>query len=418
MIGEVKQRIYALLRQTEKYTKTDMVYFFSGNVWTNLGRVIALGTGLVLTVSFANLLTPEAFGTYQYVIAAASLVGAFSLNNMSGSLMRAVAQGKQHVTPAVVRAMTLWSIPASVVTCGISAYYFYQDNSMLGFSFLFIAAFNLASNGYGLAKSVILAKAEFKKSFYYGLPRTMFPIAVIVATLFLTHDVLWVLFAYFASNAFATWVLYKVTIRRFDIKDSQQDVAETIKFGKQLSFLGFFVLVSAQIDQLLLFHFTGGAPLAMYALALTPVNEARNVLDNFLSLLFPKIAAKDKEEARKGLSLRLRQMSTLAVLLTLIYILLVPFLFQFLFPQYLPAILVSQVLALTILFQPRGVIDTYIVAHGEIKKRTVAILSSQAVKFILFCTLIPFFGLWGAVWATVLSEACAALALYLIYKTL
>ncbi len=146
--------------------------------------------------------------------------------------------------------------------------------------------------------------------------------------------------------------------------------------------------------------------------------EARNLLDNFLSILFPKMAAKDKETARKTISLRLKQLTVLAIVLTLAYILLVPILFHVLFPKYIPSILISQVLALVILFEPRGVIDTYIVAHGEIKKRYVAVLSSQAVEFALFCVLIPLFGLWGAVWATILSEAGASLSLYLIYKTL
>ncbi|MBY0472761.1 oligosaccharide flippase family protein [Patescibacteria group bacterium] len=418
MIHWTKQQLYDLLRWSERYTKVNMVHFVGGNVWMNLGRVFSIGTGLVLTAAFANLLDPELFGVYKYVLAAASLVGAFTLNNMSGALMRAVAQGKQHVVPGVVRTMMLWSVPASIVSAGIGGYYLFHDNTTLGYGFLFIAVFNVISNGYGLAKSIIIAKGDFKNSFFLGLPRTIFPIIVIVAALFFTHSVIWILAAYFFSNAFASWIQYLWTLKRYGIRGSEHDVEETVRFGKHLSILGFFVLVSGQIDQLLLFHFSGGTQLAIYALALAPVLETRNLLDNFLSILFPRLAAKDKEEARRGLGLRLRQLTVAAILLTALYIVCIPFLFTFLFPKYMPAILVSQVLALGILFQPRGVIDTYIIAHGEVKRRYVAILSSQAVEFILFCTLIPLFGLWGAVWATVLSEAGAALALYIIYKTL
>jgi O-antigen/teichoic acid export membrane protein len=418
MIVWTKQRLYALLRWSEKYTKTDMVHVFTSNVWINAGRVIAIASGLLLTTAFANLLAPELFGAYKYVLAAASVVGGFALNNMSGALMRAVAQGKQHVTPAVVRTMMLWSVPASLVSAGIGLYYLYNDNTLLGVGFLGIAFFNVISNGYGLGKSIILAKADFKNSFWVGTARTLFPIVIVIATLFVTKNVAWILLAYFFSNALGSWLQYHWAVWHFKIKGSPEDVAETIKFGKQLSVLGFFVLISGQIDQLLLFHFSGGAQLALYALALAPVLETRNLLDNFLSILFPKLAAQEKEAARRSLSLRLKQLTALAVVLTCVYIALVPFLFTFLFPKYLSSIVVSQVLALCILFQPRGVIDTYIVAHGEIKKRYIAVLSSQAVEFVLFCTLIPLFGLWGAVWATILSEAGAAVTLYWIYKTL
>lgn len=414
----IKSRIYSLLRRTEKYTKTDMVYVFSGNLWANLGRVISIGTGLALTTAFANLLDPESFGVYKYVLAGATLVGAFTLNNISGALMRAVAQGKQHVTQGVVRAMMLWSVPASIVSCGIGGYYLWQGNMTLGYGFLFIAVFNIISNGYGLAKSIIIAKGEFKKSLIYGIPRTVFPVVVIIATLFITKNVIWILAAYFFSNAFASWVQYLWTVKRFNIRASNEDVAETVHFGKHLSVLGFFVLIGGQLDQLLLFKFSGGTELAIYALALAPVLEARNLLDNFLNILFPKLAAKAKDVARKGLSLRLKQLTVAAAALTLAYIALVPFLFTTLFPKYEASILISQILALSLLFQPRGIIDTYIVAHGEVKKRYIAILSSQALKLILLVALVPFFGIWGAVWAYVLSEAAATLTLYVIYKTL
>lgn len=418
MIHWTKRQLYSALRWSERYTKTDMVYLFSGNLWANLGRVISIGTGLALTTAFANLLDPESFGVYKYVLAGASLIGAFTLNNMSGALMRAVAQGKQHVTQGVVHTMMLWSVPASILSCGIGGYYLWQGNATLGYGFLFIAVFNIISNGYGLAKSITIAKGDFKRSFVYGIPRTVFPVVVIIATLYVTHNVIWILAAYFFSNAFASWIQYLWTIKRFDIRASRKDVAETVRFGKHLSVLGFFVLVSSQIDQLLLFKFSGGTELAIYALALAPVLETRNLLDNFLAILFPKLAAKDKEDALKGLSLRLKQLTAAAAVLTLAYVALVPLLFTTLFPKYKASILTSQILALTLLFQPRGVIDTYIVAHGEVKKRYIAILSSQAVEFVLFCTLIPLFGLWGAVWATVLSEAAAALSLYLMYRSL
>ena len=37
MINKIKNRIYNILRQSEKYTQTDMVYLAKGGFWLTLG---------------------------------------------------------------------------------------------------------------------------------------------------------------------------------------------------------------------------------------------------------------------------------------------------------------------------------------------------------------------------------------------
>lgn len=418
MISKFKNSLGRLLRKTEKYTKTDMVSFFVANFWINIGRILSIGTGMILTVAFANLLSPETFGTYKYVLAVAGTITAFSLNNISGALMRAIAQGKKHVIPGVVRTTIWWSMPASIIALLVGGYYFYQGNHTLGYAFIFVAFANALGNGYGLSKSILVAIGDFKRNTLISIPRTMLPVLCVVGALFLTHNVIWILFAYFASNTIASYLQYLWSLRALKVEESTKDVDDVVRYGKHLSILGFFVLISGQIDQLLLWHYTGAAALAIYGLALTPIKELRNLLDNILAIAFPKMAARSEEEVRSMLPLRIKQLFFLSAVACASYILFSPLLFTHLFPKYVSSILVTQVLSLSILFQWRGLIDTYIITHGAVKKRYIAILSSQAAEFALFCTLIPLFNLWGAVWATVLSEAVAALALYVVYRKL
>lgn len=415
MLGFIKRPLYQFLRWSEKHTKTDMVHFFSANFWLNFSRVISIGMGMALTVAFANLLTPETFGTYKYVLAAAGLFATFSLNGLMTAVTRAAAQGKFNVIPYIVRSAALWSVPASIAAFGVSAWYFIHGNTELGFAFLFIAVNNSLSNGLGVTKGVWFATGQFKAGTLLGLPKIIVPFVVILLTIIYTKNVVWILLAYFLSNILLTIIGYWIMRWWFKIKNSKENVPETIKFGKQMSVLGFFQLASGQIDQLLLWHFVGPVGLATYALALGPLREAHNLINNFLTILFPKIASKTVHEVHQTLPMRIRQMFFASALLTLIYILIVPFLFTYLFPKYLESILLSQVLALTILFQAKNIIDTYYTAHGEIWNRSKIILISQAVEFALFITLIPLFGLWGAVWATVFSEMFAAIIFLGIY---
>jgi O-antigen/teichoic acid export membrane protein len=417
MFTAAKQRLYGFLRWTEKYAKTDMVYLMSSNFWLVAPRFLILFIGMGLTVAFANLLPPSVYGTYKYVIAASAFVAAFSLNSMNQSVMRSVAQGNAGVVPGLIRTSMIWSLPASIVTLGLSAYYFSHSNTTLAFGFLFIAITNVLSNGYGLSKSMLIAIGDFKNNTFFGFPRAVLSILIVLATLVITRNVVWILFAYFATNTFMGWSQYRYTMKKLGARESKEGLKEAITFGKHMSVLGFFMLISGQIDQILLFHFTGAAELAVYALALAPVQEAQNLIANFSTIIFPKLARKTKEEVRTSLPLRLKQLSLLSLLGTAGYIICVPFLFKYLFPKYLASVLISQVMALTILFQGKGIIESLLIAHGEVKKRYTAILASQAIEFALFCTLIPLFGLWGAVWGTVLAEAGAATTMYMIYKT-
>jgi O-antigen/teichoic acid export membrane protein len=415
MFETLKKPLYRLLRSTEKYTKTDMVHFFSANFWLNFSRIISVGTGMTLTVAFANLLTPEQFGTYKYVIAAAGLFATFSLNGLTIAVTRAAAQGKFHVIPAVVRSGALWSMPASIAAFGVSVYYFSQGNNDLGFAFLFIAINNSFSNGIGTTKGVWFAAGKFKVGTLLGLPKIIVPFIIILLTIVITENIVWILLAYFLSNLLLSFFGYWLMEWWFKIKKSKEDVSDTIKFGKQMTVLGFLQLASGQIDQLLLWHFVGPVGLATYALALGPVREAQGLLNNFLTVLFPKIASKTESEVHTTLPTRLWQMFFVSAALTVLYIATVPFLFTYLFPKYMAAVVVSQVLALTILFQLKGIVDVFFTAHGKVWDRSRVILISQAIEFGLFLGLIPFLGLWGAVTATVLSEIVAAIIYILIY---
>jgi O-antigen/teichoic acid export membrane protein len=408
--------IYRLLRWSEKYTKTDMVYFASSNFWLNMSRVISIGTGMLLTVAFANLLTPETFGTYKYVLASAGLIATFSLNGLMLGLSRAVAQGKFHVIPSVVHTAMFWSLPASIVSFGISGYYFAHGNSDLGFAFLFIAITNSASNGIGMTKGVWQSTGDFRLATLMGLPKIVVPFLIILTAILLTKNVVWILGAYFIGNVTVSWLGYRFMLWWFRVKKSKKDVDEVIKYGKQLSLLGIFQSAGAQIDQLLLWHFATPVALATYALALSPVNEAQNLLGNFVAILFPKMANKSREDAYQSVGLRMTQMFIAACILVAIFIIFVPFLFTYLFPKYQASILISQVLSLTILFQPRAVIDTVFSAHAEMGKRTRVILISQIIDFALLFMLIPAFGLWGAVAATILTEAGTTLVYYVMYR--
>ncbi|MEK7628417.1 MAG: oligosaccharide flippase family protein [Patescibacteria group bacterium] len=418
MIRCAKEQIVKTLRWSERYTKTDMVYLASSGFWLTSGRLFSVASGTLLTIAFANLFSPTSFGTYKYVLSIAGVVGAFSLGGLGGAVTRAIAQGNIHIVRAVFRVSVLWSIPASAVALAGSAYYFWNGNVHLGTGLLLIAITNPFLNGFTLWKSTLLGAQDFRGLTMYGMPRALIPVALLLGTLLMTQEVPIILAVYFFSNLLVGWVIYEMTLRKHHIGDGGTGVGEIVTYGKHMSVMGALSQAVGNLDQLLLWHFAGPVQLAIYAFALAPIRELRSFPENIYPIIFPKMATKTVEEMKRTVPLRMKQLLLVSCLIAGIYIFLAPLLYTIVFPQYVTAIFASQLLALTLVLQPRGVVETMLYVEGNTKIRYVTIFVTQGAKVILWVILIPLYGIMGAVIGTVVTDIVSSLALWWAYKKL
>ena len=420
----IKSKTLSALRWSERYTKTDMVYFASGNFWLTVSRIVSVGSGIALTVAFANLIPPEVFGTYKYVIALLGIFGAFSLNSIGTSVTRAVAQGHKDVIRPLFWKSVMWSVPASVFAGFGALYYFINGNSELGLALILIMLTNPFFNSFVVYKSLFVGSGDFKSMAIYSIPRTLLSIGVIIAVLIIQKDIYSILIAYFASSFFFGWWIYSATLHKYKVAsgpistDMLNKVDETMKYGKDLSVLGIIVQVMSYADQFILWHFVGPFQLAIYSFAQAPVREIKNFSENFFPIIFPKYATKSIEDIKKSMGLRVGQMFLVSLVICITYILIAPYIFKILFPKYMASVLASQILALAILFQPKGLVETLITAHGDIKKKYTTAILSNISRIILLGILIPVYGFIGGAIAITLSELISALIYYLAYKRL
>lgn len=417
MVQNAKHHLHRLLRWSEKYTKTDMVYFASGNLWLVVGRIATSGSGFLLTLGFANLLTPEAFGSYKYILAVAGFIGAFSLNGLGNAALRAIGRGQIDVIPSLFRTAVMWSIPASFVALGIGGYYLYMNNFTLGWSLIVIAILNPLLSNLAITKSFFIATGDFKRTTLYNSISTLIQIAVIISSLLLTKNVLVIASTYFIINAIVGYGTYWLSIRTLKVKDDPTHLEETIQYTKHLSVLGILQTVVGQLDQLLLWHFAGPVALATYAIALGPIRELRSLSTNITSLAFPKIAEKTKGDAAHTVREKSKKILIGYAVFTLTYILIAPYAFHLLFPRYMTAVLPSQILALSLVFQSLSLADLFLFVHGGIKDRYRIIVPSQTARAILYLVLIPPYGLYGAAAAGLLAEGANLAATAYAYHT-
>ena len=131
----IKQKLYNLLRRSEKYTKTDMVYLFKGGSWLTLGNIISSVSALLLTIAFANLITKETFGSYKYILSFVGILSIPTLFGMGTAVVRAVARGHEGSLISALKMKIRWGFWGSLIGILLSGYYYFQGNGILAIAF-------------------------------------------------------------------------------------------------------------------------------------------------------------------------------------------------------------------------------------------------------------------------------------------
>ena len=99
-----------------------------------------------------------------------------------------------------------------------------------------------------------------------------------------------------------------------------------------------------------------------------------------------------------------------------LYILVAPFIFKTFYPQYLDSLIYSQVFALCLIFAPSLIFGAALVSQVKKKELYIYKFSSAGIRIILLTILIPIYGLWGAVFAAIITEASSFFILFYLSK--
>lgn len=403
MANNLKQSLFFLLRKSEKYTKTDMVYLVQGGFWLTAKKVLAAAIALALSIAFANLLPQHVFGEYKYVFAIFGLLSIPTLLGMGEASMRAVAQGFEGTPKLALKTKIVWGFLGSLASVGIGAYYFLQGNVILGNAFILVSLFLPFVDTLSIFNTILTGKKLFRTSIFYEIGVQMFgALSVIVALLF-SNKLLIILSVYFVAYTLARLVAYTLVIKKHT--DNNEKDLGAISYGKHLSVMRVIGVVAEQIDNLLIWHFAGAVPLAIYSFAKAVPTQIRNMMASVPTMAFPKFAQKDFKSIKKPLVVKLIKIIPILLLIVGAYILAAPYVYAILFPQYTEAVFFSQLLALSLLFFPKKLMGTVFNAHAD--KRALYIISTVTpiVKLALTIILIPLYGILGAVIAEIGVQA-------------
>ncbi len=406
MIVGLKVKIYKLLRRSEKWAGTDMVYLTKNSFWLILSKTIGTITALALAIAYANLLPKEAYATYKYVISLTSLLLIATLPGINTALMRSVTLGFEGSVWPAIKTKFRWSLAGLAGSLAIAGYYFWQHNTILGLSFAAAAVVMPITNSliYG---PYLQGKKKFKTISIYNSSKQIASAAIIIAAIWLSPTALTVIFAYLAVNLFWQLLFFFLTFKKYPPNNKKD--RQTIAFGKHLSLMRVMGAVAEQADKILMWHLLGPIQLAIYSFAILPVAQAQSMLKAIPVVAFPKIAAQDPQVTKRTLPKKVAKFTAILIIPVSVYILTAPYIYKFLFPQYTTAIKYSQFFALTLLFFPQRLFGQALTAYAQTKYLYIRKILNPLLKIIFYIALIYFFGIIGAIAAALLSSTVSGL---------
>jgi O-antigen/teichoic acid export membrane protein len=395
MINNLKEKAVRALRWSEQYTKTDMVYLAKGGWWLTIGEIITIIAGVLLSIAFANLLPKETYGTYKFVISIAGIVSAFTLSGMGHAVTRATAKGYEGSLRKGFKSMLVWSLGIVIIGLGLSGYYFFQQNNLLGISMILIAFSYPLIQSSRLYINFLTGIKNFKYKSFYLIIWEITQLAVVGATLFLTDDLLIILSIFFAINTVLSFSLYLFTLKKF--KPNRRTTSETISYGKHLSIINIINTVAKHIDKVLIFHFLGAVELAVYSFAVLPIQKLDNIKGIIGNLALPKFSKTSISTLKKTLTKKAFILFGLSVFSTVILIAVLPNIFKLIFPQYMESVIYAQVFSVSILAFPGILFAQALRGHAKKKELYKSDITANVLKIIGLLILLPMYGIWGAI---------------------
>lgn len=196
----LRKWLHSLLRGLEKYTRTDMIYLFRGGFWLTAGQGMTSFLAFLLSIGFANLLVPETYGTYRYIISVGGLIAAFSLSGLSTVVTRSTARGYEGALWFSFLKNLKWSFGMMLIAGGAAIYYALQDNYLLAIGMLIVGCFSPLIDSAELYDAFLNGKKDFRTASLLRITRNAVPTIVLFIALLITKNPLLLVLVYFLAH--------------------------------------------------------------------------------------------------------------------------------------------------------------------------------------------------------------------------
>lgn len=425
IVDNFKIRFERLLKKTEQYTKTDMIYLVRGGFWSLFSQVVGIVSSFCVVVFLANILPKESLGQYRFILSLIPILLIFTLPGIDTSLVRSVARKSIVDLKRISKIKIRWGFISSFSAIILAAYYFFNDDLELAYAFILSALFLPFIETYSIYSSYYKGKQDFKTSSIYDSISRVLQASFIIIVVLINENLLSLLAAYLIGQLITRFYFYKKTLSNIRSEVVAIDVDkeihdDTVEYGKHLSATQVIGTITSNIDKLLIWHFLGAEILAIYYVSLTIPKNVVLLCNVIPRISLPKFSQNAwKPEDHSKILRKLAIFSSVLVVPALIYCLLAPLVIPLIFKDYYTSIPTIIILSLFIILSPSNTIIGQILQAKKYLKKIIFLQVLALITFVV-CLFIMYeiwgIGVTGAVGALVIKEAIVLLAGFFLIR--
>jgi O-antigen/teichoic acid export membrane protein len=410
---EVKQKAHKILRWSEKYTKTDMIYLGKGMSFLTIGQGISSASSFVLSLAFANLVPANTYGIYKFLMSVSGILNIATLKGATTALTKSVAQKFEGTLNEITKARLRWSALSIIGGFVVSAWYFYNGNNTLGYAFIIVGLLSPIVDALTTTGPFLQGKKFFGVMTSQYLAFRLIYFTCLLITILLTDNLYYILLGYFLPQ-----VLFKIFIYHFvekKYKENNDIDPRSLSYAKKLSAINIIPLIASQIDKVLIFHYLGAVEVAAYSFAVAIPEQIFSFFSSIGILALPKYSAQNLNEVRKAVIKKNLLLIPVIILIIVSYIIVSPYVYKIFFPQYIESIFASQIYIFSIIgilgFLPITAISSQEDVGSMAKLRTISSISQLVLVFVFIVK----FGIMGAIISRVLSKILGVVTSYYLF---
>lgn len=367
--------------------------------------------GILRSVAFARMATPEVYGQYNYVLSIIGMVGILSLPGLNTALVESVARGHGDSVFVAARTRIRWGLLSALACSGVAIYQAVVEQNIT-------VAIAIFAGGLLIPPTVSSSTALQ----YYNGRKRFDLISRINVGILLTKTLILLLLLWYQKNV--VWLivgdsLVNIAFYGFAFRTIPERTGESkpdaglVSYGRSLTWANAITVIAGHLDNVLLAGFYGFADVAVYRVASTLPESTKSMTKLIPTLVMPKIAERPDKRVYSATTRRqlywLQMANFLAVL---VIVAILPFLMQIFGDQYVEATRIAQVLMLTLSF---NWVNSVLIGAFQARKQTATIYRSNLLmggfQLVTLIITVPFWGIWGVV----ASRAAARLSMTIYY---